>query len=396
MGKAIAEALAVYAPAGIESARFAAAALVAEQRPGQETSYQQRQSARLLGLRRRLEQWANQHSLPLAHVEQAAYFTVVSTRPDESHLQAVALAETIFWIYAFDDYLDQHPVTSSLVEIDRELSRVLAPLRGQVEELGTGTRRHWRSPAASLLGELMPATSWARARSSQAPDSPGGDRVVLVSGLGEALYSLLSSLDELWAQAPERRPAGVRYRRRLVASQLARCVASMRREYGWNLQLTGYRSQQTQLVAGLDDWLPALSLYLLNGAVSIGMYAVAAVVASFESSAGRAWHDGLASIDAAGRIIRLANDLATYPRELTEGKLSLVTLLLGERGDLPGSYSHDGDLLGEAAAVIRESIEQWTDFFVYTSSRLPAGSALRFYLEHVVASALVAYGHETS
>ena len=93
--------------------------------------------------------------------------------------------------------------------------------------------------------------------------------------------------------------------------------------------------------------------------------------------------------------MRLANDLATYRRERAEGKLTSLTLMLGELGSPPAGADpvSDGEL-ERAAGVLRESLRQLIAFFGFTSNQLAEFPILRFYLRHVVAFALAVYAGE--
>jgi hypothetical protein len=362
------------------------AGLVREQRPGKTTRRQRRQAARLLEVRAVLAGWAARHSLPVDHVDQAAYFTIVSTRPDQRIDRVTALAETIFWIYVFDDFLDQR--VESPRQIDLELGELLAPLRPYLGMRRLPDRPYLRRPPATsqanLLDELLARTMGAVQSPAGRSDSGSGEL-----GLREALYSLLGQLEAVWRGLTGRsqEAAENQYRRRLVCRQLARTIASMRREYAWNRELGS--------AADPDRRLPARSAYLQNGAISIGMYAVAAVAASYEHerALGHRWQEGLAAIDAAGRIVRLANDLDTYHRETGEGKLSSVTLMLQALGSpILGLDPETSVEVERAKQVVGASLSQLIDYFEMTVRRLEEGAWLAFYLEHVVAFALVAYG----
>lgn len=81
--------------------------------------------------------------------------------------------------------------------------------------------------------------------------------------------------------------------------------------------------------------LPSFATYLRNGAVSIGMPAVAAVAASFEEHPQAAWWHGRRVIEAGGRVVRLTNDLHTYFADVAEGKATSITIRLRELGFPP-------------------------------------------------------------
>jgi hypothetical protein len=351
--------------------------------------HQKGQAARLGQVGQELRDWADRFSLPHQHVDRAAYYTVVSTSPQLPVEQVTALAETIFWIYVFDDFLDQRSATKdSQLQVDHDLCRIVSVLAPELSITPGNTVRKHPPATASLLEELagMVASTGRgdRLPACQRPDQSGLHDVLTV-GVSDALQSLLAHLDYCWRDLSTQ-ASTYRFRRRLVRRQIARCMASMRREFAWNVQLIHQRE------------LPSLASYLMTGSVSIGMHAVAAVVTSYERDAERAWRKGWAAIDTAGRIIRLANDLATYPRELLEGKVSSITLILDRHGhSLPGGgklHPQSYPALDEAAADIRQSLQQLTDFFGYVCPAPAEPGVLTFYLQHIVAFALAAYRQE--
>lgn len=384
--RSLQEALAAYASTPPVVAAFNWSRVVAAHSPGSETRQQRRQSARLRWLQRDLTRWARRYSLPVEHAQRAAYFTVVATAVTSPVDQVTAVARTIFWIYVLDDFLDRREATvKGLGAIDRDLGAILTPLR-------RGLELPRRPRTVNLLGELLAATSTSSpSRRPASAVRPTGridqGEEDLSFHLEEALAGLLMWLDRSWGVL-SRRSEALDYRRTLVCRQVARCMASMRREFTWNVQLASH-------AASGAPGEPSLGVYLTTGSVSIGMLAVAAVVTSFELEPRRAWGRGWAAIDTAGRIVRLANDLATYRRERAEGKLSSLTLMLGELGSPPaGADPVSDDELERAAGVLRESLRQLIAFFGFTSNQLAEFPILRLYLRHVVAFALAVYAGE--
>jgi hypothetical protein len=344
--------------------------LVARHAPGTATGHQKRQAARINQLGQALRDWADRFSLPHRHIDRAAYYTVVSTPLELPLEQLTALAETIFWIYVLDDFLDQRSATpETLLQLDRDLCPITAALSLDLYvRSGRAGRRPHPAMTSSLLEELYSVVTSSRLRGCDGDR----ERVALREGIREALSSLLAHLEGCWRDLSTRAEIH-RFRHCLVRRQIARCMASMRREFEWNVRL-----------AGRQD-LPSFNTYLMTGSVSIGMHAVAAVVASYERDAARAWQRSWAGIDTAGRIIRLANDLATYPRELAEGKMSAISLI----PDQPGRSG-----IGEAADVVRQSLHELTKFFGYVCPPPTEWTVLPFYLHHIVGFALAAYRQE--
>ena len=359
---------------------FDGSQMVARHAPGTGTRHQQDQAARLIRVAEELRSWAERFWLPQRHIDRAAYYTVVSTPLELPFEQVKALAETIFWIYVFDDFLDQRSATlQSRPQVEHDLCRITTALAPEVWGVSPGRARRRPHPPAtsSLVDELASVVASAghhgRPLELQSRDQFADiEHEALTAGIRDALGSLLALLDDCWQDLSSRAETRV-FRHRLVRRQIARCMASMRREFEWNVRLADQRE------------LPSFDMYMMTGSVSIGMHAVAAVVASYERDAERSWRTGWVAIDTAGRIIRLANDLATYPRDLAEGKLSSLTLMIEQ----PGRPDADA-----AANVIRQSLHQLTDFFGYLCRPPVESGVLAVYLRHIVAFAVAAYRRE--
>ena len=93
------------APTPTASRPFDGSQLIARHAPGTGTRHQKHQAVRLSRVGQDLRTWADRFSLPRRHIDRAAYYTVVSTSLELPFERVTALAETIFWIYVFDDFL---------------------------------------------------------------------------------------------------------------------------------------------------------------------------------------------------------------------------------------------------------------------------------------------------
>jgi hypothetical protein len=397
--------------------------LVAEQRPGDDgdaTEHQRAQFARLTRTQQELQRWATRYVLPHEHLHQAAYFAIVSTPDTSPEAMVVALAQAIFWIYVFDDFLDQRlmsatPADSSdaasraslLAAADDDIHLIVAPLTGclwprpEIErQRERMDRRHARTGEATLLDELRQATNIRRVLpvTRDGSDIPSAlDRQHdLAVGLRDAFQTLLTLLGHLWRGFSTRQQA-LTYRQALVCRQFVRCMASMRREFRWNFQLAASltSSAATGVASATDrsEGLPSMETYQMTGAVSIGMYAVAAVVASFEEHPQAAWQHCLAAIDCGGRIVRLANDISTYGREAEEGKLTAVTLALRQLGyPIRGLDPVRSTEVHAAQRVVSQQLHHEIQFFGTLNESIAAYPLLAFYLRYVCAFALAFYG----
>jgi hypothetical protein len=343
--------------------------LVQEARPGGATEGQRQQAARFARIRQDVQRWADALGVSHEHLEESSFYAVACTPPGAAHEQAVALAVSVYWIYLLDDFLDRRDFASLAAEsdramraaLDRELLAILAPLIA----IAAG-----RAPRNDVAG------------TPSSPGDAGEDTAMTADTLRAALVSVLTALEVVWRSAPGGERA-MRSRRLLIAREFAACAAAMRREIGWNTALAHDPR---------DPRLPAFADYLAGGAVSIGMPAVAAVVASFEAEPDAAWSAGRDAIAAGGRVVRLTNDLHTYFADIAEGKVSAITLRLRELGYAPdASRAEAGDEVHQAQASVGEDLAREVAAFGRACGRLRAGP-LGHCIRHAVAFALAVYG----
>jgi hypothetical protein len=122
------------------------------------------------------------------------------------------------------------------------------------------------------------------------------------------------------------------------------------------------------------------------------MPAVASAVSGFEPHPRHRWRTAWRAIVAAGRIVRLANDLHTYEADVDEGKVSAITIRLRDLGCAP--FGHDPRTSREvrqAQAWVSNDLAHGIADFSRLHTALPPGP-LSYYLRHVVAFALAVYG----
>lgn len=337
-------------------------AIVEAQRPGAKSESQQRQAMRFQRVRAELAQWAEEHGVSGEHIEESAFYATVCTTAATPAGQALGLALVVFWIYLLDDFLDRRDAA----ELARSARGSTVPavlvrdLRTALEPLGTMSRA-LPSPSGAVRGEA-PADALR---------------------VASALRGVLEVLDAEWSRLPDRRVWG--FRRALVARQLALCAAAMLREVGWNVAFARDTSGR-----GRD--LPSFATYLRNGTVSIGMPAVAATAASFELRPREAWKRAYLAIAAGGAVVRLTNDLHTYFADVTEGKVTSVTLRLLALGFAPAG--HDPDTSPEvrvAQTFLSQDLAAAVSAFSVGQAGLVDGP-LALCTRHAVAFALAVYG----
>jgi hypothetical protein len=352
-------------------------ALVEQARPGTATEAQRRQQARLSAVHGWLTTWIRAFALPADHVEECALFTITSTSSAMPEDAVNVVAATIYWIYVIDDFLDllelRHVPNAEqdrrLAQLDSELQWIFQPLISLV-----------RPTYRRLLGKPMTV------RTASSPEV-----APLVAALHDALGAVVEQRQRLWAPLPQRWGQR-RFRQRVAAEQLMHCVAMMRQELDWNLTLVRWEQAHAQNPRTRGPRLPTLRNYLCVGVASIGMPAVAAVVAGCERRPRHAWRQGQKAIEAAGRVVRLTNDLHTYEADIDTGKLSSVAVQLHRLGYAPSGWPIETSIEVQRARVsLAKELAHAIDTFAHRSTPLPSG-LLREYLRQIVAFALAVYG----
>jgi hypothetical protein len=343
-------------------------ALVKQTRPGDATEGQRRQAARFARVQADLARWVVQQALPADHVEESSLYATVSTSPELAHQQAMAVARTICWIYAIDDFIDKRDLRQAS---SAERSAAVARLDHDLRAIFSSVAPHTRGAQMRRFGLAQP-------RSAAMP----ADLAPLGVALREALRGLFVDLRALWAPLPTSWGRS-RFRRRIAAEQFAACVAMMRQEFRWNLALAE-RPQAPRL--------PSFARYLQCGAISIGMPAVASVVVGFEARPRRVWRAALRTTDAAGRIVRLTNDLHTYEADVEEGKVTAIAIRLRDLGYPPmGLDPTSSPEVRRAQAWVSDDLARDIALFARRQATVPPGP-LSYYLRHSVAFALAVYG----
>jgi hypothetical protein len=346
--------------------------LVEAKKPGAKSESQQRQAMRFKGIYGELAAWAERYGISREHLEESACYGTVCTDFETPQGRAVALAKTICWIYQLDDFLDRQDVARLACAPD-EARATLDIALGAV----------FRPLTRVLPPETLGGLGFSLGGTEKTLDPRLAKDAAILRG---ALISLLRDLAGEWARLPWALMRQ-RTRRALVAEQLVECAAAMRREILWSIGFARVARDGAEAAA-----LPSFAVYLQNGAVSIGMPAVAAVAASFEERPRHAWRIALATMLAGGNVVRLTNDLHTYFADVDEGKVSSVTLRLAELGLPPSGLDPDASAEVRAAQTsIERDLAQSVSAFAYGQEGLPVGP-LAYCVRHAVAFALAVYG----
>lgn len=350
-------------PPSRDTPTFDWTAIVQRDRPGSATERQRAQAARMAVIQTRLREWlAEQHLAPI-HLEESAFYATVALSESASPAQELSLGELIAWIYAIDDFVDtparwQGARNDPSLALDGALTLILQPLR--------------------LLRRMRHPRHAPHARRRFRP-MQGIPEVV---ALRDSLRAALATMRAAWRPLAGSRGVAS-FRDYLIARELTACVTMMRQEFRWNRALAASPDG-----AGLPD----VATYLRTGAISIGMYAVAALAACFERAPRQAWRLGAPAIESGGRVIRLTNDIHTYEADALEEKATIVTLMLRDLGapltGLDPTSSASVHLAQEqACSHLKVALVD----FARASGDLPEGP-LAYAIGHAVAFALAVYG----
>jgi Terpene synthase family 2, C-terminal metal binding len=323
-----------------------------EVQPGTDTPMQRAQMTRLVAIRSHLHDWLEKWNVPTWHEEASAFFAVVSTSPEADQRQTQIVASVIAWIYTFDTYFDhQDWKAQDLHHLERRVTR----------------------------GMFVMLEPLSQSRNSPRHDTDPIWEDVHTASLALALYNALSDIVKQIEEAPFAHFTD--NERQLVAKSFMRFALAMRQEFLWSMAL----SKPSPLYR-----YPSIKRYLEYGKWSIGIFPIASITATFDiDNPDQLWRQAAAVIEAAGRIIRLSNDIHTYPEDLLEGKLTAITLaLLNER--IAPANALPSDTL-QAQRMVTQILNQALLDFVHRQPALPDGP-LGYFVRYATAFTLIVYG----
>jgi hypothetical protein len=341
--------------------RFDWPALLQDVRRGTTTAAQRTQRERIGRIATQICDWAGRWQLPTTHSEASAVFATCAAPPTMADRQIMAFATLIFWIYTLDSHMDRHEFAG---KSERSTDALLAHMDGDLTA-ATAPLRHMLSYAEQHAANFdLP---W-RSRHTVAP---------MCQSLGGALTAWLHEVADCWTAVHWQ----VQARRHLIARQIAACVGMMRQEFAWNCLLHGTTDKLP---------LPTLDAYLMATHISIGVYPISALAATFERHPLMVWRRSIAAVDAGGHVVRLANDLGTYTADVAEQTLSAVTLIGGAHR-APDQWHADDPAIQAARVALIPALDAALARFSTTQAVLPDGP-LAYILRRVVALALGIYG----
>jgi len=335
--------------------------------PGADTAERREQARRVRLAEGEVRAWADHFAFPAAYgsalgqlCESSATFAVICTPRGTPDATTSLLACLILWIYCLDALLDTQPPgrICDTTWIDAVLH---ASLRSLDDRFGPPLLR-WAGVPALVKGPVVVPAVCTR--------------------LSAALAAFFAEAAVRWAPYSRSKGRG-QFRAANVAVQVARCAGAMRQELRWSCALHRPAPPST---------LPALRSYLAAATQSTGVHPVVALMCAFSADPQRAWERARPDVDAAARVVRLANDLYRYETDVAEGHLTAVTIALRDLG-LP--LTGLDPTTSEEVARARRRLVPHLRAAVGTFSEATAGPRqppISDHLRRVVALALSIYG----
>lgn len=342
--------------------------IVKDNKPNPDSLVGQAQLEMYQKLQSSLTEWAANYNLVTTRLNESIYTGIVTTAVPTPYHEAFLLAKYILWTFNLDVFIDffdysrfnQKDGEDWIKYFDVQLAAVLKPLY----EVG-----NLQSEQALSYG-LNPLVT-----------TEDGEVEAISLKLGRVLLDLYQSLEE-WAYCEPPSQAGLDFVLNNFSEQIAKMIGAMRGELIQNFR---YRQEHD------TRELPDMDSYLKQSKLSIGLRPGAAIALGFGPVPQTAWQDCDAAMDAATKIVRLANDLSSYWSELKEHKVTSVTVALARQGANPASgYQPDSPQIHAAYTLIRGLIEQELDNYLLQTRQIPP-TPLQHWLELTLAFALAMY-----
>lgn len=267
-------------------------ALVARSQPGDANARQRAQASRLRATTDGLTTWANQFGLLTAFVRPSAMFAVVCTSPDAPDDLTRSVARLILWYYTFDSTLDSQPLEriGDTAWVDATINASILPVLADLR-LSVARRLVWLADAV-----LNDTTT---------PPMSGRLSAALADWLATTFGAWEPLAPDLLVQA---------FWRQTVAEQLVDAATAMRQELMWT---SAWRAGH--MVAPTPD------AYLRIASRTVGAHLMFAVACRGLGCAPALWAQRRTLLNAAARVIRLANDASSAEADLADHNITAVT-----------------------------------------------------------------------
>lgn len=397
-------------------------ALIAHAFPGTSTSAQREQLARTRRIAQLLAEWSSSFTpgLDTHFIRPSVVFAVASTPLTIPDALTLSLARLIYWIYSLDTTLDALDPRDDLSAV-LLLRLAAAPI---IEQLGVEAfERYGWNPEAGYDTDSHSVSSSSSLHRGAAREIPTRAPLLaaalrsLLDGAAHAKLALTLADGNMSSSVP------IDLSNQHTLHQLARCVCALRQELRWSparrhTRLASARSRHWQPSTDRSLWLsvtqlptsdPALGAYLAIAERTTGVHATAALIYWVAAEPEHVWLHAQAAIQAAARVVRLANDLHGAQQDHRQGHFTALSAALPHHclwsRWRPRGSRRRSRLIGEThppalsariacaaqsrGRVVRELTSAIASFAL-ASAHLEPGT-LTYYLRHMVAAALAHY-----
>ncbi|KYC38050.1 hypothetical protein WA1_37480 [Scytonema hofmannii PCC 7110] len=311
-------------------------AVVQQHKPGQHSELQRQRLSMYQRVLPELEKWSTIFDLNIAEwspiygydlakgrVKSCAYYGICGVESIDYDL-SLLLAKLCFWLYAMDIRLDESP---SISYLDARAMEIMSPFKEQLIEQGI----------LNFTSDLLAV--------------PNKEDNSIDRRIAQALSEIYLSFKQLCHT-------------RLSSSVQEFCLSNFVKEFTAVVKAMHWERKHSLLFQQFDrlgsgqDLQITLEEYLELARITTCYRFVASPVVAFETTPSSTWIQCEEAMRYGGRIVRLANDLATALREMEEGKINAVSIVLRDLGFNPfATYSLESPEIREALRLLKEQME---------------------------------------
>ncbi|KAB8320811.1 class 1 isoprenoid biosynthesis enzyme [Tolypothrix campylonemoides VB511288] len=314
---------------------------VKKHKPGQDSELQRQRLSMYQRVLPELEKWSTVSGLNIeewsticgyelskGRVKSCAYYGICAVESAVESIDydlALLLAKLCLWLYAMDIRLDDSPSISCL---DARSIEIISPFKEQLIQQGI----------LNLTSDLSAVPNKEEDNSIDRTIAQVLSEIYL--SLKQVCNTRLSSSDQEFCLSK-------------FVNELATVIKSMHWERKHSLVF-----QQADHLSPAQDLQITLEEYLDLARITTCYRVVASFVLAFETAPSAIWVQWEEAMRYGGRIVRLANDMATVLREMEEGKINAVSIVLRDLGFNPfATYSLDSPEIREALRLLKEQRE---------------------------------------
>ncbi len=331
-------------------------AFVKKHKPGQDSELQRQRLNMYQRVLPELEKWSTVSGLNIAEwsavygydlakgrVNSSAYYGICGVETIDYDL-SLLLAKFCFWLFALDIRLDDSPSISSL---DARAMEIISPFKEQLIQQGI----------LNLTSDL--------------PDVPNKEDNSLDWRVAQALSEIYLSLKQVCSTRLSN--SDREFCLSNFVNELATVIKVMHWERKHSLML-----QQAERKSSAQDLQLTLEEYLELTRITTCYRVAASLIVAFETAPSATWVQWEEVMRYGGRIVRLANDIATASRDIEEGKkINAISIVLRDLGFNPFAiYSLDNPEVREALRLLKEQMEVELILFNQQLKALPLSGPL--------------------